>query len=369
MTTRRGSGAASHAGGCVCMPSFVHVIKLALHGTHAVSEVRVLFWSWSMHVEIRRSTNSVGPTIGGCFRRVGSLIRAIAIASVAALTLSSTRSPAAGESPAAPQVPGRLPADVRDVEVYLLAGQSNMDGRAAKACLVGEWAALARQQPDVWIRFRGGGLARPLTLSDGFRPLEPGYSGTPGNGPNALPTENFGPEIGLGTWVSQAHPGKKILLIKCAEGGTSLVKDWAPGTPGKLYEQFITFVKVTLNELDEAQVGWKLHGMAWHQGESDVGLTAGVYQSALTDLAGRVRGDLNVPDLPIAIGEITKEGDPGRMVIRVGQAAAAKAVLNCRLVETADLKTQDGTHFDAVSQLELGRRFAKALLGLSAKGL
>lgn len=46
-----------------------------------------------------------------------------------------------------------------------------------------------------------------------------------------------------------------------------------------------------------------MRGMIWHQGESDAGLPAGEYEKRLTAFIGRVRADLEVPDLPFGVGD------------------------------------------------------------------
>ena len=248
-------------------------------------------------------------------------------------------------------------------EVFLLAGQSNMDGRGAKKDLTGDLAKWAEPQPSVLINFRAGGLHRPETLSGGFKPLVPGYSGTPGSKKGGLPSGTFGPEVSFGATMAEDLSGKKIALIKCAEGGTSLEHDWAPGEKGKLYEQFITFVNQALKELKDKGDTYTLRGMAWHQGESDAHLPPGKYQELLTGLINHVRADLNAKDLPFVIGEVYDNGK--RNAARDGQKAAATAITNVAFASSQGLKTFDnGTHFDSASQIELGKRMAKEMLRL-----
>ncbi|MEI7955710.1 MAG: sialate O-acetylesterase [Verrucomicrobiota bacterium] len=250
-------------------------------------------------------------------------------------------------------------------EVFLLAGQSNMDGRGAKRDLVGDLAQWARPQPQVLINFRAGGLHRPLTLSNGFKPLAPGYSGTPGAKQGGLPSATFGPEVSLGAVLAEGLPGKNVALIKCAEGGTNLLKDWAPGEKGKLYEQFIGFVGQALKDLQARGDTCTLRGMAWHQGEGDASLPADKYHVLLTEFIQRVRADLNARDLPFVIGEVYDNGR--RDTVRESQRATSLTVPHTALASAQGLKTSDnGTHFDAASQIELGKRFAQAMLPLLA---
>lgn len=246
-------------------------------------------------------------------------------------------------------------------EVFLLAGQSNMDGRGNKQDLVGDLAGYAKPQPDVLIAFAAGGLRRPLTLSQGFVPLEPGYSGTPGRKAGGLPTDTFGPELSFGRTLADSLKGKHVALIKYAEGGTNLRADWNQDKKGSLYEKFINFTRQSLKVLQDRGDTCEIRGMIWHQGESDANLTSAEYGRMLTDFINRVRADLAVKELPFVIGEVFDNGK--RDSVREAQQAVAKAVPGTSFASSQGLKTFDaGTHFDAASQIKLGQRFAESLL-------
>ena len=248
-------------------------------------------------------------------------------------------------------------------EIFLLAGQSNMDGRGAVGALTGDLGIYAPANTNILIHFSAGGLKRKLTVSDGFQPLAPGFSGTPGNIPNALPTKTFGPEVSFGPAMAEALPGKHVLLVKFAEGGTSLGSDWNPNAKDKLYENFIRFVRKTQAMLNERGDTFAIRGMIWHQGESDAGMPAGQYQVALTELITRVRGDLGIKELPFVIGQVYAV--PNRERTIADQKATAKAVPYTGFAEADGLTTSDkGTHFDARSQIELGKRFAREMTKL-----
>jgi len=248
-------------------------------------------------------------------------------------------------------------------EVFLLAGQSNMDGRGDKQHLVGELASYAKPQPDVLIAFAAGGLHRPLTLSQGFVPLEPGYSGTPGRKAGGLPTGTFGPEVSFGRTMANGLPGKHVALIKYAEGGTNLRTDWNPDKKGSLYVKFIDFTRQSLKGLKDRGDTCEIRGMIWHQGESDASLPPAQYQRMLTEFINRVRADLAIKDLPFVIGEVFDNGK--RDVVRAAQQTVATTVAGAHFASSQGLATFDaGTHFDAPSQIKLGQRFAEPLLKL-----
>ena len=254
-------------------------------------------------------------------------------------------------------------AHARHFEVFLLAGQSNMDGRGNVKELTGDLFQYAIPRTDILIHFSAGGLHRPLTVSDGFKPLQPGYSGTPGNKPNALPTGTFGPEVSFGPAIADALPGKHVLLVKFAEGGTNLRLDWNPKEPNKLYEKFIQFVRLTQKMVMEKGDTCEIRGMLWHQGESDAGKPIGEYQAALTDLIARVRSDLGLKELPFVIGQVYDDGKRNNII--TDEKAVAKSVPNTAIVDVAGLETSDkGTHFNAKSQIELGKRFSRELVRL-----
>jgi hypothetical protein len=132
----------------------------------------------------------------------------------------------------------------KPVKVFILAGQSNMEGQAVvdldgkdyndgkgtlnalfkdpvKARLVrclkndkGEWAV----RDDVWVRYQreeGPLLAGPLTL--GFTAYGDKH--------------HFGPELQFGNVVGD-HFANQVLLVKTAWGGKSLYKDFRPPSSG-----------------------------------------------------------------------------------------------------------------------------------------
>lgn len=247
-------------------------------------------------------------------------------------------------------------------EIFLLAGQSNMDGRANANDLKGDLEQYAKPNPDILIRFSAGGLHRPLTGIQGFQPLQPGFTGATGKA-QLPPTKTFGPEVSFGPAIATALPGKHVLLIKYVEGGTNLRSDWNPNEKGKLYENFIRFVRATQDMLKARGDSGRIRGMLWHQGESDAGQRAGQYQAALTGLIDRVRGDLGLKELPFVIGQVYDNGKRGNVIS--DEKATAKAVSHTGFAEADGLKTGDpGTHFDARSQIELGKRFAREMARL-----
>lgn len=268
-------------------------------------------------------------------------------------------------------VGGDLPEPVRPVAldrgvtypIYILAGQSNMDGRAKAAGLTGDLADYALPRSGVLIRWSSGGLKRPVRTNGGFAALGPGCTGSGGDSTRGAPLAKleFGPELSFGAEISRVNPGRKILLVKVAEGGTDLARDWDPDAPDKLYRRMLDFVAESLGMIEKQGAKGDIRGFIWMQGESDAGSAAAEYEKRLGGLVQRVRRDLKSPDLPFVIGEVCDNGK--RDGVLEAQAKVVRAVPNCALVGSRGFATFDkGTHFDAPSQIRLGREFAKEVL-------
>jgi iduronate 2-sulfatase len=249
-------------------------------------------------------------------------------------------------------------------DLFLLAGQSNMDGRGATKDLVGPLAKWAEPQPDVLISYSNSGIRGPLLTSDGWMPLRPGYSVAPGKSVTELPSGTFGPEVAFGRVVADALPkDRHVAIIKFCEGGTSLKSQWNPAVRGKLYDQFVKHVETSCRSLVDDGHTYTLRGAVWHQGESDSGLPEGEYETLLTGLVMQLRADLKREDLPFVIGEVFDNTKRDR--VRAAEKAVAVKMPRTAFASAEGLKTSDkGTHFDAGSQIELGTQMGKAMLGL-----
>ena len=236
------------------------------------------------------------------------------------------------------------------LQVYVLAGQSNMDGYAWVPGLPPSDRVADPRVPLYW---SGWG---------GFRDLQPAsYGGA----------VYVGPEVTLGRALADA--GVPAVVVKHAVGGTDLANYWFPGvTPGDAtagdgFAVLADSVDAAVAELEAAGQPWEWAGFVWMQGESDsldLGM-AYAYEDNLTGLVAAVRAITATPELPVVVGLISREsiwtyGD----VVRDAEAAVAAADPYVVTVETDDLLRNelDQPHYDSVSNRVLGRRFARALL-------
>lgn len=256
-----------------------------------------------------------------------------------------------------------LPLSAEEFELYLLAGQSNMDGRGQASQLTD---AQRTPSPENIIYYRN-----PPHSSEGWKPLGPGYSIAP-KYKGGLPSQTFGPELSFIDALSKAQSKKRFALIKGSKGGTNLREDWKPGvldqpeTQGERYRHFIKTITLAQAALKKDGHTATLRGLIWHQGESDSKTNSERHQDRLIQFMTRIREDLSHPKLPIVLGEVFDNGK--RDKVRTAILKASQAGSNCGFVSAEDLTTWDkGTHFDAKSQWLLGQRFAEAMQALSLR--
>ena len=250
------------------------------------------------------------------------------------------------------------------LRVFLLAGQSNMEGADAHAHRIDEYPIFkgaGAPQSDV--------LFTSLALQEAsgsalWKPLAPG--------------ESFGPEITFARRLKRSGVAP-IAIIKSAIGGTTVAFDWNPSAPNhgqKLYPRTLKLIQDSLHELDRRGQRYQLEGILWHQGENDM-LDPKLnqhYARGLTELIARLRQDLQAPGLKWFIGEISEKGIWGMdnrrnlAILRQQQDTVLKADPLLRWVPTSHLafevmdSGQPHYHFGTQGQLQLGEAFANAYL-------
>lgn len=222
----------------------------------------------------------------------------------------------------------------KDLQVYLLIGQSNMAGRApyseAQAGPIDRCYLLNGE--DQWEPATNP-LNRYSTIRKGLgmQKMNPGYG-------FALAMLDHDRNLHLG-------------LVVNAKGGTK-IEQWEKGT--KFYEEAVRRARA-------AQKRGTLAGILWHQGESNSSKPEG-YLDKLKKLVEDLRKDLEAPDLPFVAGQVHDVPAINQQLAQLPEVSPATAC-----VSSEGLKTMDRWHFDAPSMLELGKRYAQAILKLQAK--
>lgn len=237
---------------------------------------------------------------------------------------------------AQPELPG--------MQLFLLAGQSNMAGRGRV------------EEQDRVLRARVLMLDRQLAWVPASDPVHFDKS-----------VAGVGPARSFGFSVADADPTATIGLVPTAVGG-SPITSWEPGaldpaTRTHPYDDAIARARAAMRS-------GTLKGILWHQGESDSHEPASaLYEGRLRALIERFRSDLGAPELPFIMGQLGKfEKGPwsaARERVDAAHRAVASQMRNVVFVSSEGLTDRgDTTHFDAASAREFGRRYAKAYLTL-----
>jgi alpha-galactosidase len=231
----------------------------------------------------------------------------------------------------------------KSVKVFVLAGQSNMEGHgfvAADPKRNGGKGSLefVAQRPDTAARFKR------LLAKDGSWAVRDDvwvhYLDRKGKltAKFGVKEDRIGPELGFGFVVGDAFE-EPVLLVKLAWGGKSLAKDFRPpsagGETGPYYREVVDRTKAVLKNLKSefpefGDRGYELAGFGWHQGWNDRINQAfnDEYEKNLAHFVRDVRKDLGAKGLPFVIAETgmtgPEEKHPRALSLMKAQAAVAE---------------------------------------------
>ncbi|MGX5817073.1 sialate O-acetylesterase [Chitinophaga lutea] len=232
----------------------------------------------------------------------------------------------------------------KDLQLYILIGQSNMAGRGVVTPEYQEQGndrVVMLNKENQWVK-----AAHPLHFD------KPKAAGV-------------GPGLTFGIAMAEASPGATIGLVPCAVGGTAIQK-WRPGaydeaTKTHPWDDALVRIK-------EAMQYGTVAGVIWHQGEGNSNeADANTYLDDLSELIQRVRTVCNNPRLPFVVGELGRYRDRYALINKALVKLPSK-VPNTTVVSSEGLWHKgDGTHFDSPSASEFGRRFAQGMLALQKK--
>ena len=227
---------------------------------------------------------------------------------------------------------------VEPLEIYILMGQSNMAGRDTSALdtQVDDKRIVAFREDNTWQVARD-----PIHKKTGR--TEPG----------------IGPGIPFAKAMLDSGDVTHIGLVPTAVGGSPL-RRWEKG--GDLYAAAMEKIKFAIQH-------GKIKGVLWHQGESDSDKqsNAETYGVRLIQMFQDLRADLGMPNLPIVVGEMGYFLEPERFPfashVREGLRNTADSLKCVGFVGSIGLEHKgDQLHFSAPSAIELGERFAKAMI-------
>jgi len=219
------------------------------------------------------------------------------------------------------------------LKVYILAGQSNMQGHASVTTF--DYMATDPKTAPLLARMRDR-KGEPVVLDRtwisylsedrGGNPTVKEGKLTAGFGAR---NDTIGPEFTFGITM-QEHVKEPILIIKTAWGGKSLHTDFRPPSAtdedaGAYYQKMIEHIKAVLADPKKVipqfrpGVNVELAGFVWFQGWNDMtdggaypqrGRPGGYdkYSEYLAHLIRDVRKDLNAPNLPFVVGVLGVNG-------------------------------------------------------------
>ncbi|GAA3509525.1 hypothetical protein GCM10022393_22590 [Aquimarina addita] len=231
--------------------------------------------------------------------------------------------------------------DINSQDLYLIIGQSNAAGRDTNIDMNNEDAIT--------------GKVKYLTDDNRFlkarQPLNR-YSGIGKD--ESLQGVNFGLEFGK---KMNASNGNDVYLVVNARGGTKIAQ-WRDGKSTGYFENTVERVKNA-----RSVCNCELKGILWHQGEGDVkndGTYTSSYFNSLTSLIEELRDELG--NAPFIVGQLYQQSKNDNFNDDIKKVDDPNfRITNVDWVNTNNLTTFDGTHFDAPSSRILGQRYASIM--------
>ena len=264
-------------------------------------------------------------------------------------------------------------AEAKPLKVYILAGQSNMQGSAHQSTFaaIGDDPKTAPLLSEIldkngepvvsdnaWVTYLTGGRDGDTVVHG---KVKVGYG---------FDDERIGPEYAFGITIDKALE-EPVLIIKTAWGGKSLAVDFRPPSAGPYhpsakekesgrvpekeevghyYREMIRFVQTTLKDAEsiskvvpgyDAEQGYELAGFVWFQGWNDMCNRHHIeqYTGNMIHLISDVRAEFDVPAMPFIVGILGVYGtDPDSRLFDKGLPVTAFRKTQFAAVEQYDGK-------------------------------
>lgn len=336
-------------------------------------------------------------------RRILSVLACFVLAVAIILPVSVT----SGQSASAQK------AELKPIDIYLLAGQSNAAGHtqvyngnktqeenAKNAQLVSDVFQNVLMAGVCEPTVSGGSSYKKLTLAS-CSPVTSGY----GRSSNCI-----GPEYGMAKELNSKYSSSnKAVIFKYAAGGVTLCDDsghstyasvgnWYPRslqekgkqgpTSGALYNGMVSSFTSFCNDLKSNGYQPVVKGIAWHQGEHDR-QRPDQYRPVIQAFISDLREDMTTAtgidcsQMFFAVGEISETfGSSGHsnnlaFIKMQNEIVSSKACMPSAIVEAGDLNItanggstvlgSDSGHFSVADSITLGQRFAQAFSAYAGK--
>lgn len=293
-----------------------------------------------------------------------------------------------------------------DVEIFILAGQSNAVGHGRKVQL----AERSTRAVPIWAQNEANGWTGAPTRSADtgiMYPIPDACDGTlfafdPSSSNASLAWEPwldqiddpYGPEIAFIAEVQRRMPGHRFVMLKTALGGSNIESDWNPNLRGLIFDALVRQIQAAKASLSANGKTYRFAGFLWMQGENGAAsinnwkTKSTTFADLTKQLFVSIRSitDANMPIVVGRIGDqmladniinpiVSSSGSKEEIIAatnyrRAEQVRVASEVSGCVWVNTDGLPVlQEGDpalwyHHTSAGELALGERFASAWAAL-----
>ena len=273
--------------------------------------------------------------------------------------------------------PGRNNPCPMEADIWVLAGQSNMQGAGRTPDTLTDPKIWMMNLDDRWMVareplhriFEATAPAYPIAFYQLWGNPEKSMEKTRQLFQEQAPISRQKPIGGVGPGLYFARhvlaaTGRPIGLIPCALGGSTIAQ-WDPS--GKIHGDS-TLYGAMLNRVRSAGTR-HIKGLVWYQGESEAFTSlTDTYEAKLLALIDSFRRDIGRPDLPVLIVQIGRVinrdtvMDRNWEAVRNIQLKVISKRPNLCLTTGIDLELDDCVHFSTLGNQRLGARLGELAL-------
>lgn len=259
----------------------------------------------------------------------------------------------------------KLPQGIKRLDLFLLMGQSNMQGtgKLPAGQTLNPRIVMMHIKNNQWyvaqhpLHFDGD----PLTMQGGKE-------------------RGVGPGLAFAEAIVAREPDVMVGLIPCARGGSG-VDLWQKGNGKSLYDLAIQRARLAIEHGPEGVT--RLRGALWLQGESNSTETGfRMYEEKFLKVVDNLRADLQQPELPFiacTIGSFIAERSVKRRITKPEDQWIHWSEINDVFLKLPSMRTHtawvdardlkdghigDYVHYNSEAQAVIGQRFAEKYLQL-----